>query len=483
MSLPALSPNDMNDVPLYDQVASRVGSLIRQGTFGAGDRLPSVRHLSREWKISITTVMAAYRQLENSGLIEARPQSGYYVIARGPSVVAPRREPPSDPQPVTLNNVMRRILRDARDPNLIPLGPAVPDPDLLPLENLRRRMSAIARRNPARAMRYEDPVGLRELRAEIARRLITVGCAVTPDEIIVTNGCNEALMLTLQSLTKPGDLVAVESPMYYGFLASLETIGVRTIEIPTSPLDGMCLDALEVALSTHPIRAVIGILNYNNPVGSRMSEMRKQRLVEMCAARGVALVEDNLYGDITFENRVPEVAKAYDRDGNVILCGSFSKTLAPGLRVGWCVPGKLLDEIQSRKMATNISCATLPQMVLAEFLAEGGYDHHLRRIAREYRQRTDWLRALVLDAFPQGTRVTRPLGGFVLWVELPKGFDTYQIYEQATQCGFSLAPGCAFSSSNKFGHCFRLNAAAALPRVEPMVRKLAGMIRQVANSH
>jgi len=417
--------------------------------------------------------------LENSGLIEARPQSGYYVLARGPVVPTSRAVEPSTPQPVTLDGVTRRIMRDARDPHLVPLGPAVPDPELLPLENLRRRMSSIARRNPERAMRYEDPVGLRELRAEIARRLITAGCAVTPDEVVVTNGCNEALALTLQCLTQPGDLVAVESPMYYGFLASLETFGLRTIEIPTLPESGMCLEALELALSTHPVKAVIGILNFNNPMGSRMPEERKRRLVELCAQRGVALVEDNLYGDISFEKRIPEVAKAFDRDGNVILCGSFSKTLAPGLRVGWCVPGRLLERVQSRKMATNISSATLPQMVLAEFLAEGGYDHHLRRASREYRQRTDWLRALVLDAFPSGTRVSRPLGGFVLWVEMPPGTDALDVYDKAAQCGFSIAPGCAFSSSNKFSNCIRLNAAYATPKVEPMIRKLGMMIKDV----
>jgi DNA-binding transcriptional MocR family regulator len=343
-------------------------------------------------------------------------------------------------------------------------------------------MSAIARRNPARAMRYEDPCGLRDLRAEIARRLITVGCAVTPDEIVVTNGCCEALILALQCLTSPDDLVAVESPMYYGFLASLETMGVRTIEIPTLPETGICLEALELALNTHPIKAVISILNFNNPLGSRVSEARKRRLVDMCKDRGVALVEDNLYGDISFEKRIPEVAKSFDRDGNVIHCSSFSKTLAPGMRIGWCVPGKWLDRIQSRKMATNIACATLPQMVLAEFLAEGGYDHHLRRLAREYRHRTDWLRAVVLDSFPEGTRVTRPSGGFVLWVEMPTGIDSMDVYEKAVQCGFSIAPGCAFSATNKFRHCIRLNAAAATPKVEPLVRKLGGMIGRGGNS-
>ncbi|MBI2950614.1 PLP-dependent aminotransferase family protein [bacterium] len=448
-------------VRLYERVATQIARLIEHGAFRPGERIPSVRELSRQQQVSVTTVLEAYRSLEDRGLIEARPQSGYFVRAR-PMRLPPEPEtsaPALRPTQVSTGELVMMVMRDVRDPALLQLGAAIPNLNLLPAEKLTRIMASIGRYRKLQSNSYDVAPGYRELRVQIARRLLTAGCALTPDEIVTTTGCQEALSLCLRTLCRPGDAVAIESPTYHFILQAIEVLGLRAVEIPTHPREGVILEALRLALDENPIRACLFVLNFSNPLGSCMPEEKKQTLVEMLTEREIPLIEDDIYGDLSFSPERPKVARAFDQKGLVLLCSSFSKTLSPGYRVGWVAPGRFQAEIERLKVVSSLATATLPQMAIAELLANGGYDHYLRKVRRVYARQVALMTRAIGKFFPEGTKVTRPSGGFVLWVELPGHVDSLELYEKARQAGITFAPGPIFSAKQRYRNFARLNAA------------------------
>ncbi len=462
---------------LYEQVALRLIGLIGQGTFRPGERIPSVRSLSQNQNISVTTVLEAYRLMESQGWIEARPQSGYFVRARSQAAPAEPEvtRPLQNPAEVSIGELAILVFRDILNPELLQLGAAMPSADLLPTQKLNRTMAAMARLHPRRSNGYDSPCGCRELRVQIARRAMEAGCALTPEEIVVTSGCQEAVVLALRATCRPGDTVALESPTYYGFLQAIEMLGLKALELPTHPRDGISLEALRNALDEHAIRACLVISNFNNPTGSCIPDDRKRELAELLAERDIPLIEDDISGDLCFARQRPHVAKSFDKTGNVLLCSSFSKTLAPGYRVGWIVPGRYQAEIERLKLLHNITTAPLPQLAIAEFLDNGGYDHYLRKVRRIYAQQLTTLLQTVAEAFPPGTRATRPAGGFAIWVEMPEGIDSLRLYERAKRQGMSFPPGPIFSAGGHYRNYLRLNAAKWSPEIESGIRILGAM--------
>jgi DNA-binding transcriptional MocR family regulator len=458
---------------LYENIANQVSSLIDHGAFRPGERIPSVRKLSCQQSVSVTTVLEAYRLLEDRGLIEARPQSGYFVRARFPKMPAEPEisKPVYGPIPVKMGEIVVTVLRDALNPNLPQLGAAVPNSELLPTDKLNRILSAIGRRHRIRSNSYDIPPGCEELRIQVARRVLTAGCTLTPGEIVTTSGCQEALTFALRATCRPGDTVAMESPTFYGLLQAIETAGLRALEIPTHPREGISLEALQKAIEENSIRACF-VSNFNNPLGSCMPDEKKRALVEMLSEYEIPLIEDDIYGDLSFSSERPKVAKAFDKKGLVLLCSSVSKTLAPGYRVGWIAPGRFQAEVEHLKVVTNIGTATLPQLAIAEFLANGGYDHHLRKVRRIYAQRVILMTQAISKFFPEGTRMTRPSGGLVLWVEFPEYVDSLKLYELALQVGITFAPGPIFSATQRYRNFIRLNAASWSERCEGILFKL-----------
>ncbi len=297
---------------------------------------------------------------------------------------------------------------------------------------------------------------------------------------MITNGCMEALNICLRAVTKPGDTVAIDSPCYFGILQCLDSLGLKALEIPTHPRDGVSLEALSYALDTQPIKACLFVLNFSNPLGSSMPDAQKERLVALLAEHDVPLIEDDIYGDLAFDGTRPRMAKAFDRTGRVLLCDSFSKTLAPGYRVGWCAPGRWLARVEQLKLVTSVATATLPQMAIADFLANGGYNHHLRRIRRLYAEKVGQMSRAVSASFPAGTRLTRPAGGYVLWVELPPAVNSLELFDRALAAGVSIAPGPIFSAKGKFRNFIRLNCGIPWsPEVERAVERLGRLARQM----
>jgi DNA-binding transcriptional MocR family regulator len=293
---------------------------------------------------------------------------------------------------------------------------------------------------------------------QIARRAMTGGGLLAPDTIVTTQGATEAINLCLRAVCRPGDTVAVESPIFFGILQIIEMQGLRALEIPTHPDCGMSLDALSYAIDQNSIGTCLVVSNFSNPLGCCIPEEGKKRLVELLEARDIPLIEDDIYGDLSFADERPIVAKAFDKKGIVLLCSSFSKTVAPGYRVGWVAPGRFQERVERLKILSNIATTTPTQLAMTEFLSNGGYDHHLRKIRRVYRRQTDLMAQAIVRHFPEGTRVSRPSGGYVLWVEFPEVVDSLKLYESALKEGITVAPGPIFSSGDRFRNCIRLNA-------------------------
>ena len=465
----------------YETVADSIGSLIEQGTLRPGDRVPSVRQLSRQQGVSITTVLQAYFLLEDRGLIEARPQSGYFVRARLPTDLPEPdiSSPEPDPTQVSVRELVMMVLHDAQNPNLMQFGPAIPHPDLLPTEKINRIVASLARRVGDLANVYDLPPGLEALRVQIARRAVAAGCTLTAGDIVTTAGCMEAIDLCLRAVCRPGDTVAIESPIYFGILQTMEALGLRALEIPTHPRDGISLEALSFAIEHTPVRACLVISNFNNPLGSCIPDDHKKELAEMLARHDIPLIENDIFGDIHFSEQRPTVAKAYDRKGLVLLCSSFSKDMCPGYRVGWVAPGRFRADVEWLKYTSNVATATLPQLAVAQFLASGGYDHHLRRIRRAYARHVALMSQAVMHFFPEGTRVTRPTGGFVLWVQLPERVDSLELYKLALRSGITLTPGHLFSAVQQYRNFIRLNAAYWSDDAERAMQRLGELIAQL----
>ena len=479
---PNEQPEEEN-IYVYEEVAGRIARLIEQGTFRTGDRIPSVRNLSRQMQVSISTVVKAYFLLENHGLIEARPQSGYYVRSRSAVISA---EPESlasfaVPTRVSISELVMMVMRDMRNPDIVPLGVAIPNPELLPVDKLNRALFSVARRHKFQGVSYDFTPGNKALRIQLAKRAMISGCSLTPDQIVTTNGCLEAVVLSLRAVCRPGDTVAIESPIFYNLLQAIEMLDLKALEIPTHQRTGISLHALRNAIERNTIHACLVIPSFNNPFGSCMPEERKRELVELLAEHDIPLIEDDVNGDLGFSYDRPKTAKSFDKKGLVMLCSSFSKTLAPGYRVGWVAAGKFQDQIEHLKAVTNIATASLPQMAVAEFLANGGYDHYLRKIRGIYSRHTASMAQAVERYFPEGTKVTHPSGGFVLWVEMPEYVDSIRLYEQALEAGITIAPGSIFSASQKYRNFIRLNAAYWSEKIEAalvIVGKLAARMEK-----
>ncbi len=471
-------PEIVKRTPLYENIASRIVGLVAEGTFLPGDKVPSIRQLSHQFKVSINTVKMAYGFLEDRRVIESRPQSGYYVVARLPKIP---KEPQLDkerlkPSEVTSSDIVMQVMGDVMNHNLIQFGAAIPDPELIPVDKLNRMLSTENRRFKAESTGYAMPPGSVRLRTQIARLMMRAGCTLRPDEIIITNGATEAVFLALRALCKPGDTLIIGTPIYFNFLQLIQSLGIRVLEIPMSPVDGLNPDAVRIAIERHKVQACMVISNFNNPLGNCMSDEYKQRLLGVLQKYSIPLIEDDINGDLSFSSQRPSVIKSFDTKGDSILCSSFSKTLAPGYRLGWIAPGRYFDVIKRQKLVTNIASSTPTQLAIAEFFISGGYEHHLRSIRKVYAKKVAQMADAIAYYFPKETRITRPEGGFTLWIELPEKVDSLRLYNMAHSKGISIAPGQIFSTTDRFFHHIRLNAAVWSDKTRWAIEELGKMV-------
>ncbi len=465
----------------YIEVADRIETLIEKKVLKVGDKLLSVRALSKEQGISISTAFQSYYLLESKGLIEARPQSGYYVkhspehVLELPNI----SEPPDDAVPVSQDDMISSVYLDLRSEKLVNFSMAAPSIALLPAAKLTKAVIQAMRESPGAGLQYEHVQGNPMLRKQIARQAFNWGGTVTEDDIVVTAGAVEALSLCIKAVTQRGDTVAIESPTYSAIFQVLESHGLKVVEIPTDPVTGADLDYLEQAIPRFDIKACLFVNNFNNPLGSCMPDENKKRLVDMLAKREIPLIEDDIYGELYFGKTRPKTCKTFDTKGLVLHCASISKSLAPGYRIGWAIPGRFKQNVIRLKRMHTVSTNTLAQAAVAGFLANGRYELHLRHLRKAlYTQSLRYAQA-VCQYLPDDIRMTRPQGGFTLWIEMDKKINAYRLHKRALKQNVGIAPGQIFSSQGRFENCFRLSYGDPWnERIEDGIRIIGKLMKE-----
>lgn len=461
---------------LYQQITQQLSSQIEQGIYGPGEKLPSIRKLRRQHHVSVATIQQVFNLLEAQRLVEAKPKSGFYV-RQLPTIgvgLAEQPETMSLPLDVNINDEATSILQKCDQAEFMDLGIAFPAPEFLPTKQLQQIISRLVRQQIRELMQVHFPPGLLKLRHQICQRLVEMGCSLTKDQIVITNGCQEALSLCLRAVAKPGDTIAIETPTFVGILQLIEALGMKALEVPTHPQDGISLDALAFALDQWPVKACALVPSFNNPLGSNMPDDKRQELIRLVEAKNIPVIEDDLFGDLHFSQQRPRPLKVFDRQGLVLYCSSVSKSISPGLRVGWISPGRYQRDIEHLKSFTSVSTSSLAQNVVAEFMSTGGYERHLRQLRLQLAKQVQLFTYEIIQTFPKGTSTTRPNGGYILWVQLPEKIDATVMFEDALKKQIGILPGHLFSASGKYKNFFRVNCAIPWgDKTQQAIRELA----------
>ncbi|MES2489017.1 MAG: PLP-dependent aminotransferase family protein [Pseudomonadota bacterium] len=460
----------------YVALAQGLQTRIAVGELRPGDRVPSVRELGAQSGYSVTTVLRAYAHLEVLGLVESRPRSGYFVRAAPTAVrTLPQTiNSASQQQPSLISaDLVSSVLDTVSQPGLLQLSHATTAPELMPVAALNRIARNLIKEQPEQSLSYMMSPGLERLRQQIAGRLSACGVPALADDLVITTGALEAIHLCVRMLTRPGDTLLMESPTYYCLLQIAEECGLRVVELPNDPVRGIDPDDVRRAIQRHRISAALFVQNFNNPTGSVMPDAAKREVVSLLNAAEIPLIEDDIYGEIGFAGGRATPLKAFDEDDRVLHCGSFSKTLSPGLRVGWVLSRRHQRELSRRKFTTSCATASLPQLIVSRYLETGGYERHLRRLRTELARSVARISDAVLREFPVGTTVARPQGGFVLWIELPKQIDAMEMFRRAAKQGIAISPGILYSADGRYHHHIRLNCAVSwTPALEQALRTL-----------
>ncbi|MFO7824908.1 MAG: PLP-dependent aminotransferase family protein [Cyclobacterium sp.] len=442
---------------LYQELAINFERLIQKGSLKVGDKMPSLRTVSKEYGVSINTVIQAYLVLESRSCIVSRPQAGFFVCEKADQrlPVPQASNPSNNPKEQADDGLIGKVFRNFVNKEITQLSLSVPDESFFPVGRLNKCIHKASQTLSSGGTGYDDIQGNLLLRKNVAKWTFTWAGNLGVGDLVSTSGAMHAISLAFMALTKPGDRIAVESPVYFGILQLAKNMGLKVIELPTHPVTGVDPDDVKARIGEIDICLLVS--NFNNPLGSCMPEENKKAIVQLLSRHGIPLIEDDLYGDVYFGPNRPRPCKAFDEEGMVLWCGSVSKTLAPGYRVGWMAPGRFLKDILKLKLFHSVSGTALTQEAIGHFLESGRYEKHLAQMRKKlYANSLQFIRA-VGDYFPEGTKVSRPQGGFVLWVELEKGKDTGKLFDRLLSQGISIAPGRMFTLQNQFYHCMRLN--------------------------
>jgi DNA-binding transcriptional MocR family regulator len=461
----------------YARLADELEVKIKNGIYRSGEKMPSLRKLHGQTGLSITTVYQAYIELEKRGVVEPRQKSGYYVKPLLDRILPPPAKEKLRPVPkkVTMDGLAYSIVEDMSNPDFLQLGGSVVMPELLPYKQLARCMRSETMDGMKRSlMRYENPYGNPELKRQIAQRMVGQANQALTDEMVVTSGCIEAVNLCLQAVGGPGDTVVVESPTYPWFLQLIEDQNKFALEIPTDPQTGIDMDQLERAVAKNAVNACLMVPNFHNPLGFVMPEEKKRALVQLMGDRQIPIIEDNIHGELYFGDRRPSTLKSMDSKGLVLHCASFSKTLSPGLRVGWTLPGRYADQVKRLKMNSTVASPTLNQQVVAQFLKTGSFDRHLRSLRTALKHQISNTARAIARHFPEGTRITAPQGGLTLWVELDKQVDGLTVFQEARKKKISIFPGLICSTTGRYRNFIRISCGY------PWSEEIDGGIRTLA---
>ncbi|MFZ6657326.1 PLP-dependent aminotransferase family protein [Undibacterium sp. TJN19] len=452
----------------YRQLADLLSKEIRAGRYQVGERLPSVRSYAETHHFSVSTVIRCYRYMESQGLVEARNKSGMFVAdwkiqnASADKTTQGKKQPapPSVEYDklISLQHRMTELYSLTAQPLHLGLHLASAAPQWYPCEALSKIAQRQLRQQPWQIGDYPTGTGLPALKTGLISWLATCGIDLEPADLLITNGSTEALNVALRAVAQPGDAIIVESPVYFGLLQMIENLGLKAIEIPCVPGAGISLEALEYALEHQTsVRAVVAMPNFQNPLGCAMPEKNKKRLLRLVEQYDLALIEDDVFGDLSHQQERPLAIKAWDKSGRVIYCGSCSKSLAPAFRIGWIAGGRYQSRINSLKLSSSLITPLFEQAVLAEYMQSGALPSHLRKLRERLVANIPLAIAAIQRYFPAGTQVVSPAGGWWLWLELPEHIDSLALLRQAVGKGIAFTPGTLFSSSSKFSHFLRMN--------------------------
>jgi DNA-binding transcriptional MocR family regulator len=466
----------------YERVELAIESMIRNGTLRPGDRVPSIREICRREGASKSTVIQALSNLEAKSLILARPRSGFFVQALTLLPLPKLPEVYSHPHEPRLSDDVARVFRDLQKPSVIALGAGTPDVSLLPTSELARCVARAARMHASKFGGYSMCDTDLSLRREIALRLARSGGAISPDEIVITNGCMDALNLSLRALAKPGDTVLIETPTYFGLVQMIASLGMKILSVPATCAEGLDVSAFEKALKKHSVAACILIPSFGNPHGANLSQICRQAVVNIASIHNVPIIENDIYGELGFEQSQPRPLKSLPDAKDIILCGSLSKTLSPALRVGWVVAGEHAENVRRLKWISSITTPHVTSLAAADYLRSGGFDRHLRSLRKTLEIQMCRISNAIAKSFPTGTALSRPSGGYFLWAELPLGIDSLTLRDAAIERNISICPGPIFSVEGEFRNFIRINCALALDEKVLRAIETVGQIAHTLNA-
>ncbi|SBS27444.1 putative HTH-type transcriptional regulator YjiR [Marinomonas spartinae] len=466
-------------MPQYVDIANVISDRIQKGFYRPGEKLPSMREICTSFSVSLGTAQNAYHFLEENGLVIPIEKTGYFVrqgqLASGhlPNVQ------PVTQEPVDIKNWHSILELAASSPSdgVLQLGRGMPDVDSSSLKPLLKALSQTGRSTDKRALYYDDISGMKKLREQISRMLIDSGCDIAAEELIITSGCQEALSIAIRAVCEPGDIVAIESPAFHGAIQILQACGVRVLEVPTDPITGISIESLEMILEQWSVKLIQVTPNCNNPLGFIMPEERKRELLNLAKKYNVMILEDDIYGDLSYRYPRPLTIKSMDMDGRVLLCGSFSKTIAPGLRIGWIAPARFFDRVLYMKYTGTGSTSSAAQIAVASFIEDGYYLLHLRKMRAMYHRNLQQTVEWIGESFPTGIRMSQPQGGYILWVEFPKNFNANAFNKSLLQRKIQVVSGSIFSSSERHGHCIRINFGHKLALLENGIRTMGELLK------
>jgi len=469
--------------PIYIDLSQKIASLIERNIYKAGDKLPSLRTLHKENGISVGTVLQAFNHLIDKGYLTSREKSGYFVSYRNrQNLPAPQAIPATlSARSVHIDKLLRKLREGGSKKEFVSLANALPDHRLLPFNSIKSSIQKVSKDLSGNYLKLEDPKGNRKLREAIAKRSFTWNGKLHADDLIITNGTTEALNICLKAVTNPGDTVLVQSPCYYGIMLALEGLGLKVITIPCHSDSGIDVDVLVDVCRSMAVKACILVSNFNNPNGASLNSIKKARLAAFAAKYKIPIIEDDIYGDICFSGKRPDCIKSYDESGWVMYCSSFSKSLAPGFRIGWCAPGRFSYEVARIKLMQNSASNTLMQSAIYELLESGSYDRHLKKFRLELQKNMVRTIRLVEKHFPVGTRISSPAGGLVVWAELPAPINTTELQDTALDQGVSYGPGELFSNDGDYKNYLRISYCNQWDaKIERALENLGGLFSAIS---
>ncbi len=479
MSSGAIHYDEQGEGPVYRRIAESIRDQIASGELGVGAKLPPIRSLAGDLGVNRDTVALAYETLAEEGLVES-------VVGRG-TFVRGATGPDPGPARVALAAGVDRLLeienarpRFGAANGLVPFHSLIPDPDLYPVDDFRKAFNRAVAEGGARLFLYGEPQGHPRLREALAARFRTVGIEAEARDLVLCHGASQGISLALRVFAAPGDQVAVETPTYHNVLATMAGQGVQPVEVPMSD-EGPDLAALERVLARPEVKAFYTIPTFHNPMGVTTGVAARRALLEVAARFGKPVIEDAFEMDLRCSGRPIAPLAALDERGLVVHLFSFSKSLFPGARVGSILArGRALDGLVALKHATDLSDSTPLQAAMAEFLESGAYDRHLGRIRRELRRRHAALAEALAAHMPEGTRFTRPEGGYQVWVELPFELDTRELLADAARAGVVFAPGSQFNADGRASACLRIVIAQTN---EEQIRAGVEALGEVVRAH